>query len=75
MTKSEQMKQRNAALKAAMYSIDISGTKFNPKKIETKPTMTSFERGSVFKKEITSRSGYASDRQMRNFEADFMRGR
>jgi hypothetical protein len=75
MNKSQAMKQRNAALKAAMYSkgiIILDNSKYQ--KPETgKATRNEIERKSIYHKTISSISGYVSDSKMSNFEKDFLR--
>lgn len=75
MTKSQMMKERNAALKAAMYSkgIVILDNSLYEKPITGIASRNEMERKSIYKATISSKSGYVSDRKMQNFEADFLR--
>ena len=75
MKKSEAMKARNAALKAAMYGkgIIILNNELHQKPETGRGVRNELERKSIYNSTVSSRSGYVSDRKMQNFEADFMR--
>lgn len=75
MNKSEAMKARNAALKAAMYNqgLIILDNSLYQKPETGKATRNEMERKSIYSKTISSKSGYVSDRKMQNFEVDFLR--
>lgn len=75
MNKSQAMRERNAALKAAMYGkgLIILNNELYQKPVTGIASRNEMERKSIYNATVSSKSGYVSDRKMQNFEADFIR--